>query len=99
MQITIQSIRFDADQKLIDMIHHRLEKLTRFDAAINEAQVYLKLDADHGGFHEKVVEIKLLKPGKTILSKASAGAFENALEEAVDGALIQVKRVRDREKG
>jgi putative sigma-54 modulation protein len=98
MEVTIQSIHFDADQKLLDQVHTKLEKLTRFDAALPEAHVYLKLDADRGGFHEKVVEIKLIKPGKTIVSKAENGTFEDALDEAVEAALVQVKKLKDKEK-
>lgn len=98
MEVTIQSIRFDADQKLQDLIHKSLEKVTRFDTAILDAQVYLKLDADRGGFHEKVVEIKLNKPGKVIIGKAEHSTFEEALEEAMDVVLTQVRKLRDKEK-
>lgn len=103
MEVRIQSIHFDADQKLLDLIKAKLEKVNRFDADMQEASVYLKLDAAHetgaGGFHSKIVEIKLIKPGKTLMSKAQAGTFEDALEAALDTALVQVKKQRDIEKG
>ncbi len=99
MEVTIQSIRFDADQKLLELIRTSLEKVSRFDGGIPEAQVYMKLDADHGGYHSKVLEIKLMKPGKTIVAKAQRATFEEALDEALEAALVQVKKLRDKEKG
>lgn len=103
MEVRIQSIHFDADQKLLDLIKTKLEKVTKFDADMQEAAVYLKLDAAHetatGGFHSKIVEIKLIRPGKTMMSKAQAGTFEDALEAALDTALVQVRKHRDIEKG
>lgn len=102
MEVRIQSIRFDADQKLLALIKTRLEKVSKFDAAINEADVYLKLDAAHdtngGGFHSKMVEIKLIRPGKIFIAKSEGATFEDALEVALDGALTQVKKHRDIEK-
>lgn len=98
MEVNIQSIRFDADQKLLDTIRVSLEKISRFDSGIPEAQVYLKLDADHGGYHSKVLEIKLMKPGNTIVAKAERASFEEALDEALEAALVQVRKLRDREK-
>lgn len=99
MEVTIQSIHFDADQRLTELINKNLEKVLRFDTGVLDAQVFLKLDADKGGFHEKVVEIKLNRPGKTIYAKAERGTFEEALDEAMDGLLTQVKKVRDKQKG
>ncbi len=98
MEVTIQSIRFDADQRLTELVHKQLEKVLRFDNGILDAQVFLKLDADRGGFHEKVVEIKLNRPGKTFIAKAERSTFEEALDEAMDGLLTQVKKLRDKQK-
>jgi putative sigma-54 modulation protein len=98
MEIKIQSIRFDADQNLLGQIKVKVEKLKKFDAALAEAQVYLKLDAELGGFHEKVVEIKVSKPGFTYFAKAERATFEDGLDEAVEAVEVQVKKQRDKEK-
>ncbi|HMX04652.1 MAG TPA: HPF/RaiA family ribosome-associated protein [Cyclobacteriaceae bacterium] len=98
MEIKIQSIRFDADKQLLEQIRTKVEKLQKFDASLAEAQVYLKLDAELGGFHEKVVEIKLTKPGNTYFSKAERGTFEDGLDEVLEALEVQVKKQRDKEK-
>ena len=46
MNIQIHSVRFDADQKLIDFVNQKLEKLTQFGEDIVNAEVYLRLDKD-----------------------------------------------------
>jgi hypothetical protein len=49
MNIQIHSVRFDADKKLIDFVHQKLDKLTQFDEDIVNAEVYLRLDKDQEG--------------------------------------------------
>ena len=57
MNIQIHSVRFDADKKLIDFVHQKLEKLTQFDEEIVNAEVYLRLDKDQER-ENKISEIK-----------------------------------------
>ena len=42
MNIQIHSVRFDADKKLIDFVHQKLEKLAQFGEDIVNAEVYLQ---------------------------------------------------------
>ena len=42
MNIQIHSVRFDADKKLIDFVHQKLDKLTQFGDDIVNAEVYLQ---------------------------------------------------------
>ena len=61
MKVQIQSIHFDADEKLIDFIQKKLDKLdTYYDRTI-DAEVILKLNNE--GIENKTVEIKLNVPG------------------------------------
>ena len=46
MNIQIHSVRFDADQELIDFVNQKLEKLTQFGEDIVNVEVYLRLDKD-----------------------------------------------------
>ena len=43
MQITVQSIHFDADVKLIEFIEEKTKKLGVFHPAINKAEIILKV--------------------------------------------------------
>ena len=88
MDIRIQSINFNADQKLLDYVEKRVSKAATFFDRITGIDVYLKFDSAHSQIKEKTVEMKVLVPGSTIF------ASENSLnfEEAVDLAMESLKR-------
>ena len=44
MKITVQSIHFNADQKLLDFIQKKVDKLDQFFDQIISGEVYLKLE-------------------------------------------------------
>ena len=68
MNIQIHSVRFDADQKLIDFVHQKLEKLTQYDEDIVNAEVYLRLDKDQER-ENKISEIKLELSGGPLFAQ------------------------------
>ena len=68
MNIQIHSVRFDADKKLIDFVHQKLEKLAQFGEDIVNAEVYLRLDKDQER-ENKISEIKLELPGGPLFAK------------------------------
>ncbi len=68
MNIQIHSVRFDADKKLIDFVHQKLEKLTQFGEDIVNAEVYLRLDKDQER-ENKISEIQAGVTGWTFICK------------------------------
>ena len=46
MNIQIQSLRFDADKKLIDFVNQKVGKLSQFGEDIVKAEVCLRIDND-----------------------------------------------------
>jgi putative sigma-54 modulation protein len=44
MKITVQSIHFNADQKLLEFIQKKVDKLDQFFDQIISGEVYLKLE-------------------------------------------------------
>jgi putative sigma-54 modulation protein len=62
MKITVQSIRFNADKKLLDFIQKKADKLDTFHDHIISGEVYLKLENVEDEAN-KITEIKLLLPG------------------------------------
>ena len=44
MQITIHSVRFDADQKLLNFINKKIEKLTQFDDELISSDIFLRIE-------------------------------------------------------
>jgi len=95
MNIQIHSVRFDADKKLIDFVHQKLEKLTQFDEEIVNAEVYLRLDKDQEG-ENKISEIKLELPGGPLFAKKQTKTFEEATDEAIDALKKQITKHKQR---
>ncbi|MBK9456605.1 MAG: HPF/RaiA family ribosome-associated protein [Chitinophagales bacterium] len=97
MDVKIHTIHFDADQQLLDFVNKKVGKIDKLDLKITDLQVSLKLDAAIGGVHAKVAQIKANLPGKTIFSEEEAFTFEDAVEAAVDNALTQIKKHKEKQ--
>jgi putative sigma-54 modulation protein len=98
MNIQIHSVRFDADKKLIDFVHQKLEKLTQFDEEIVNAEVYLRLDKDEDR-ENKITEIKLELPGGPLFAKKQSKTFEEATDEAMDALKKQITKHKQKKRG
>ncbi len=94
MEIKVQSIHFDADQKLISFVEEKLEKLNQYYDKIIGGDVFLKLEpADK---ENKVTEIKLAIPGKDLFAKKQCKSFEEATDEAVEALRRQISKHKSR---
>lgn len=95
MKITIQSIHFDADKKLLNLIEERLSKLEQFFNNIIAAEVYLRLDKDADAGN-KIVEVRLDMSQKAETVKSRAKTFEKALDEVYDALEKVVKKHKEK---
>jgi putative sigma-54 modulation protein len=98
MNIQIHSVRFDADKKLIDFVHQKLDKLTQFAEDIVNAEVYLRLDKDQER-ENKISEIKLELSGGPLFAKKQSKTFEEATDEAIDALKKQITRHKEKKRG
>ena len=90
MDIKIQSIHFDADQKLVDFVEEKVGKLSHYYDKIIGGDVFLKLEtADQ---QNKVAEIKIKLPGKDLFAKKQCKSFEEATDEAVEALRRQINK-------
>ena len=96
MNITVHSIHFDADQKLIGFIREKLRKLTLFHDHIVTAEVFLRLEHDGAHRENKVVEVRLAVPGRDLFAKRNGSTFEAATDEASEALRRQIERGKDR---
>ena len=80
MEIKVQSIKFDADRKLLDFIDKKLSKLEKFFENIVNVDVVLTLEPDH----KKQVRVNVAIPGENIVTERTADSFEDAVNECVD---------------
>jgi putative sigma-54 modulation protein len=83
MKVNLQAVNFNVDQKLVDFIQERLDKLEKFYDKIISADVFLKLE-NSSDKENKTVEIKINVPGDDFLVKKTAKSFEESLDLALD---------------
>ena len=93
MNVTIQSVKFVAADKLKSFIEQKVNKLDVFFDGIIDAEVILKLDKSETT-ENKVAEIGLNVPGADLFAKKQAKSFEEAVDlscEALRKQLIKKK--------
>ena len=98
MKTQIQSVHFNADQKLIDFINEKVSKLTQFHDGIIGSDVILRLEKSDTAAN-KVAEIKLHLSGNPLFAKKQCATFEEAVDTAVDALRTQVKKHKEKMMG
>lgn len=95
MNVKIQSVRFDADQKLVAFTEEKVQKLDRFSEKIISADVILKIDKDpeHGN---KVATIKLDVEGSEIVADRQCKSFEEAIDQCIDALKKQLEKHKEK---
>jgi putative sigma-54 modulation protein len=96
MNISVQSIHFHADSKLIAFIEEKLLRLSRFFDQEVRAEVHLKLNPGYGQVHQKVAEIHLHLPGTWIMDKKTNLTFESAIIESIETLKRQLIRYKEK---
>jgi len=96
MNVNIQTVRFDADSKLMDFIQKKVEKLSTFHDRIISVDVFLKLDNVVHNIKDKIAEIRVQVPRHQFFVKATSKSFENSFEEALDSIANQIKRKKEK---
>ena len=95
MKLKIQSIHFNADEKLLGFIQEKVDKLMHFYDDILGGEVYLKIDksVDH---ENKITEIKLQAPGKVLFASERCRTFEEATDSAVEALRRQITKHKEK---
>jgi len=96
MKAIFQATNFDADQKLIDFIQQKLNKLDKFCDRVIEAEVYLKVN--NKGEKNKTLEIRIFIPGNDIMVSRDAETFEKAMDLAYDVLKRQLRKHKEKIK-
>ena len=93
MNSKIQSVHFDADQKLTDFIQKKIAKLERFSDKITYVEVTLKLDKDLE-CGNKVATIALDLPGDRLVAERKCKTFEEAVDLSIDALKKQIDKYK-----
>ena len=93
IEIRVQSIKFNADQKLLDFIEKKFSRIEKFYDAVTGVDVALSLLPDH---ENKNVKVQVSIPGNTIVVEKNAKTFEDAVVDCAD--ILKEKLVKVKEK-
>ncbi|MBK8414527.1 MAG: ribosome-associated translation inhibitor RaiA [Bacteroidetes bacterium] len=98
MKIKVQSIHFTADKKLLQFVEEKVDKLFQFYDSIIDSEVYLRLDKSDNA-ENKIAEIKINTPGKTLFAKEQCKTFEEATDVAVEALRRQITKHKEKLRG
>ncbi len=93
MNVQIQSVKFDADRKLVEFVEAKMAKLDRFADRSTGAEVILKLDKDQDQGN-KVATITLRMPGEDLVACHRSRTFEESVDEAIDALKRQIDKFK-----
>ena len=96
MNVNIQTVHFNPDDKLVDYVSKKLQKLNTFHDRITKVDVFLKLDNVVHNIKDKVAEIKVHIPRHEFFVKTSSKSFEESFDNALESIANQIKRKKEK---
>jgi putative sigma-54 modulation protein len=97
MTVNIQTVRFDADSKLIEHVNRKIEKLGNYHDRIIKVDVFLKLDNVVHQIKDKIAEIRVKVPRHEFFVKQTTKSFEESFDAALDSLITQIKRTKEKQ--
>ncbi len=93
MEINVKSLKFNADQKLLDFVQKKVTRLSRFFEGMDTVEVTLSLSKEPDN---KNVKLQTRVLGQDLVITRNAKTFEDAVTVAVDAMKESI--VRSKEK-
>ena len=97
MQITIHSLRFDANQKLLNFIKKKIEKLKQFDDELISSDVFLRIENSTDKY-DKLVEVKINTGFNELFASKKCESFEEAVDLVQEILIRQVKKNKQKKR-
>ncbi len=97
MNVNIQTVRFDADSRLVEYVNRKLAKLNTFHDRIIKVSVFLKLDNVVHNIKDKIAEIRIHVPRHEFFVKSTSKSFEESFDDAFDSIVNQMKRKKEKQ--
>lgn len=97
MNIIIQSVAFDATEKLKEFATKKVTKLERFSEDIVSADVIMKVVKPEVA-NNKEASIKLHVAGSELFASKVGDSFEEAIDLCVDALEKQLMKVKEKNK-
>ena len=96
MIVHVQAIHFDADNKLIEIVNRKIEKLQQYHDRIIKVDIFLILDNVAHNIKDKIAEIRVHVPRSDFFVKATSKSFETSFDEALDAMIQQIKKKKEK---
>ncbi len=97
MKTRTEAIHFSADQKLLEFIEKKAEKLHQFFDKILNVDIKLRLE-NSGQIRDKIAEVKVHLPGSILFVKEHNKTFESAVDEAIEALKKQLIKYKERKQ-
>jgi len=97
MNLNIETVHFTADVKLTDYVNRKVQKLNTFHDRIIKVDVFLKLDNVVHNIKDKIAEIRIYVPRHSFFVKVCSKSFEESFDSALDSAINQIKRKKEKQ--
>lgn len=95
MEIKIQSIHFDATEKLQDFIEKKVAKLEKTFEDIKTAEVQLKV-VKPATAQNKETSLTVSVPGQTLFVEKTCDTFEEGVDLCVDAMKVQLTKFKEK---
>ena len=98
MEVRIQSIHFDASEKLQEFIQKKVAKLEKFCDDIKKVEVSLKVVKPETAMN-KETGIKVLALNGEFFAEKVSDTFEESVDECVDALSKQLTKAKEKLRG
>ena len=95
MELKIQSIHFDATERLQAFIEKKIAKLEKTYEDIQKAEVQLKVVKPATALN-KETSITVTVPGQKLFVQKTCDTFEEGIDEAVDSMKVQLTKYKEK---
>ena len=95
MEIKIQSIHFDATEKLEAFIEKKVAKLEKTLEDIQKVEVQLKVVKPATSLN-KETSLTVTVPGNTLFVEKTCDTFEEGVDECVDAMKVQLTKFKEK---
>lgn len=97
MEVKIQSIHFDATEKLEAFVQKKAEKLEKTYEDIQKVEVQLKVVKPATSLN-KEVSITVTVPGSKLFVEKTCDTFEESVDLCVDSMKVQLTKFKEKQR-
>lgn len=97
MEVKIQSIHFDATEKLQEFINKKVEKLQKSYEDIQKVEVQLKVEKPAAALN-KTTSLTVTAPGNTLFVEKTCDTFEEGVDLCLDAMKVQLTKFKEKQR-